>query len=82
LVKVGNKQKATPAEVAFLSHLNRLKVAFAYYFVIYEDPAAVLAYYDFLPRLDIELPLRRDLVKAASAGITLNRHNCQPVPCV
>src|SRR5690606_29110644 len=50
--------------------------------IINKNPAAVFAHYNFLARFDVELSLGRNLVKAASACITLNRNNSQTISCV
>jgi len=55
-------------------------MALIYYLVINKDPAAVFAYNYLFARFDIKLSLRRDLVKASTTGITLNRDHSQSVP--
>jgi hypothetical protein len=57
-------------------------MALIYDLIIHKNPAAVLAYNYLFARFDIKLPLRRDLVKASTAGITLNRDHSQSVPCI
>ena len=56
-----------------------LQMSLFYNFIINKYPSAILAYYNFLPRFDIQLPLGRNLVEATTAGIPLNRHDSKTI---
>ena len=49
---------------------------------IYNNATAIFADDDFFVHLDIKLTLRRNLVKASAAGITLNIDDTQSVASV
>ena len=48
-------------------------------FFVDQDSSAIFADDDFLTAGDVELPLGRDFVEAAAAGVTLNGHHGQSV---
>src|SRR5690606_35213656 len=49
-------------------------------FSIYQYPSAMFADDNFFPLLNFSLALRRNDIKAATAGIANHRHNRQSVP--
>ena len=57
-------------------------LSFLDYFIVDKYASAIFADNDLLPRFNIELPLGRYLVEAASACIALNWHNSQSVSCI
>lgn len=49
------------------------------YFRVNEDSTAIFTRYDFLARLDVQLPLRWNLVVATAASVTLDSNYCKLV---
>ena len=72
-------KKPTHQESAFFISCGFLQMTFLNNFIIDKDTSAVFTNDNLLSRFDIELPLRGDLIKTATACIPLDRNHSKTI---